>query len=373
MSMCSLLSLTRGHRGRSLVINARNKLLPLVVVKEPRQAVTAFSALVRASNTGPTTAHNPPRWTLFSSTPNNDGEYGSLLIDRVSSQKRFFRREKDGQSTATTTSISSSTHIHGAYSSSSSSSILEVEPMERRRMYQYLQLQSFSKEELENVYQTILSAAPDTADSTKRSNDKSDALHIAHIRQFLWNRMLDIEAEFEANKHQQYQAGTQGDSHAAEHYKNDRFQYAHEEALRFRKVFPVCNADDNQQGKPQIQIEQDLPGLTKKEFVQTIIDGATALDVGRMWPITLSILLVGTSVGIVTPAMPFVVEKIGLTPGQYGTVVSAFALAKILCNVPSAILVERHGRKVRKRTISLLYDGLILSYIVLLWFYIMYT
>ena len=43
--------------------------------------------------------------------------------------------------------------------------------------------------------------------------------------------------------------------------------------------------------------------------------------------------------------MPFVVENLGLTPGQYGMVVSAFAAAKMLGNVPSAVLVERHGRK----------------------------
>jgi len=36
---------------------------------------------------------------------------------------------------------------------------------------------------------------------------------------------------------------------------------------------------------------------------------------------------------------------LGLSTTQYGLVVSAFALAKLLGNVPSAILVERHGRK----------------------------
>jgi MFS family permease len=35
-----------------------------------------------------------------------------------------------------------------------------------------------------------------------------------------------------------------------------------------------------------------------------------------------------------------------LTAGEYGLVVSAFALAKMTGNIPSAVLVERHGRKV---------------------------
>ena len=45
--------------------------------------------------------------------------------------------------------------------------------------------------------------------------------------------------------------------------------------------------------------------------------------------------------------MPFVVQNLGLTAGEYGLVVSAFALAKMSGNIPSAVLVERHGRKVR--------------------------
>ena len=51
--------------------------------------------------------------------------------------------------------------------------------------------------------------------------------------------------------------------------------------------------------------------------------------------------------------MPFVVQNLGLTAGEYGLVVSAFALAKMSGNIPSAVLVERHGRKVRAPMIRL--------------------
>lgn len=43
--------------------------------------------------------------------------------------------------------------------------------------------------------------------------------------------------------------------------------------------------------------------------------------------------------------MPFLADKLDLTTTLYGIVVSSFALSKMLGNVPSAILVERHGRK----------------------------
>ena len=39
------------------------------------------------------------------------------------------------------------------------------------------------------------------------------------------------------------------------------------------------------------------------------------------------------------------VQNLGLTAGEYGLVVSAFALAKMLGNIPFAVLVERDGRK----------------------------
>jgi MFS family permease len=65
----------------------------------------------------------------------------------------------------------------------------------------------------------------------------------------------------------------------------------------------------------------------------------------RTWPITSSMMLIGASVGVVTPAMPFVVENMGLTTSEYGLVVLAFALARMAANVPSAIAIERHGRR----------------------------
>ncbi|GMI30740.1 hypothetical protein TrCOL_g766 [Triparma columacea] len=56
-------------------------------------------------------------------------------------------------------------------------------------------------------------------------------------------------------------------------------------------------------------------------------------------------LLVGSCVGMITPIMPYIVEDLSLSTAQFGYVISAFGFAKLLGNIPSAILVERHGRK----------------------------
>lgn len=96
---------------------------------------------------------------------------------------------------------------------------------------------------------------------------------------------------------------------------------------------------------PSAPYHQSPGSVTREHFVRGLLHHARRIDYQRTWPIAVSMLLVGASVGVITPAMPFVVEQLGLTPGQYGTVVSAFGLAKMSGNIPAAIAVERHGRK----------------------------
>jgi hypothetical protein len=85
--------------------------------------------------------------------------------------------------------------------------------------------------------------------------------------------------------------------------------------------------------------------LTKHQFTTRITELATAVDFKSTLPIISSMLLVGLSVGVVSPAMPFVVVEVGLSSSEFGLIVSAFGLAKMMGNIPSAIAVERHGRK----------------------------
>lgn len=48
---------------------------------------------------------------------------------------------------------------------------------------------------------------------------------------------------------------------------------------------------------------------------------------------------------MISPIMPYIVANLDLTTAEFGYVISAFGLAKLIGNIPSAILVERHGRK----------------------------
>ncbi|RYH13062.1 MFS transporter, partial [archaeon] len=44
--------------------------------------------------------------------------------------------------------------------------------------------------------------------------------------------------------------------------------------------------------------------------------------------------------------MPILVNTLDIPPMDFGLMVSAFALSKLLVNLPTAYLVERYGRKV---------------------------
>jgi len=65
----------------------------------------------------------------------------------------------------------------------------------------------------------------------------------------------------------------------------------------------------------------------------------------RVWALTGSFLLTGTSIGIIIPCMPILVQQLNISHSNFGLVISAFGLAKLLGNIPAAYYVDKYGRK----------------------------
>jgi MFS family permease len=82
-----------------------------------------------------------------------------------------------------------------------------------------------------------------------------------------------------------------------------------------------------------------------KDITGTVESMATSIDFKAIMPISFSMLLVGSCVGMITPVMPMIVNNLNLNVTEFGYVISAFGAAKLLGNIPSAVLVEKHGRK----------------------------
>ena len=85
--------------------------------------------------------------------------------------------------------------------------------------------------------------------------------------------------------------------------------------------------------------------ITRCQFRESLHTMSSKVHYPLLLPLSASMLLTGLSVGVTSPIMPFISDNLQLTTTQYGTVISSFAVSKMLLNVPSSILVDRYGRR----------------------------
>lgn len=85
--------------------------------------------------------------------------------------------------------------------------------------------------------------------------------------------------------------------------------------------------------------------ITRRQFRESLHTMSSKVHYPLLLPLSVSMLLTGLSVGVTSPIMPFISDNLQLTTTQYGTVISSFAVSKMLLNVPSSILVDRYGRR----------------------------
>lgn len=80
------------------------------------------------------------------------------------------------------------------------------------------------------------------------------------------------------------------------------------------------------------------------EYKKSILHYGERID-KRVYKIGLSFLLTGSSIGIIVPCLPLLVNMLHLTSLQYGGIVGSFAVAKLIGNIPSAYFTDELGRK----------------------------
>jgi len=199
------------------------------------------------------------------------------------------------------------------------------------RIYRYFQLESFSQEEMEEVFDRIHQY------SNKINDDDDNNPHIdqAAIQLFLRERIRELEQQVDDGGDGQVEQDA-----ALLLLEETRNEFAKCEARQLLQLLLQRDDLDHLEHSCSTTLT-----ISKSDFVHRLTAAASAIDYRRTAPVILSMLLVGSSVGVITPAMPFIVQSLHLTASQYGAAVSAFALSKMLGNIPAAIAVERHGRK----------------------------
>lgn len=216
--------------------------------------------------------------------------------------------------------------------------------MEARRAFKYLQLDHFDDKELEDRFHKIVSLSSSSAESegetepeviASRNDDILPMMIPSQLEKYLQKTIQQLESK---NGYP-----SQYDDETTIFF---RHEFAKREAQRLWRFLVRNNAgalvgpsgSTDPQQKPPLGIAQDA-------FVSHLRTKAQAVDIHRLWPLTTSMIMVGATVGVTTPAMPFIVQQLGITTGEYGLVVSAFGLSKMIGNIPFAVLVERYGRK----------------------------
>jgi MFS family permease len=223
--------------------------------------------------------------------------------------------------------------------------------MDKRVLFQYLQLKQFTKVELNQVFDELLANAVKSSDSVdnhdKEHNSQQKQQQQQHhhhhpidlqsvgcinhdiMSTFLLNRIRQINYQQQQRLALEYDLDHQDSQNLNVKMKS----FANQESKRIMRL--LSNSNDM---NPNVK-------MTRDEFCNKIEALATELDTSRTIPISASMLLVGSSVGVIIPVMPYVVQNLGISAGEYGIIVASFALAKLFANVPAAVFVEKHGRK----------------------------
>ena len=103
-------------------------------------------------------------------------------------------------------------------------------------------------------------------------------------------------------------------------------------------------ADGRKDSTPFAQVSSLNPTLSFEEYKTKLRSSAEKLD-KKIPAVVASAVLTGTSIGVVIPCMPILVQTIGIPPSEFGLVIAAFGVSKMFGNIPSAYFVETYGRK----------------------------
>lgn len=232
----------------------------------------------------------------------------------------------------------------------------DIEPMDKRLLFQYLQLKTFTEDEIGQAIDRIhelpsnsQNAGDDSilrgegflaSDTSTLPSLKDEYISEEHVTAFILERIIEISKEQEKDDYPDAEDNANAELvfHEANQEREQMMAFAKLESQKIIRL--LCNDSNTCIGS-----KSEGFVVRKSNFRKRIHGLATEIDTSRTIPISSSMLLVGSSVGIVIPAMPYIVSNLGLTTGQYGIVVSSFAFAKLFANIPAAVLVERHGRK----------------------------
>ena len=118
-----------------------------------------------------------------------------------------------------------------------------------------------------------------------------------------------------------------------------------------KSVSPTTSNNTNNTVDKSLKIDGTQPShshssdLIDFEYYSTTLRSVGNKLDDRIWAVTVSFALTGASIGMIIPCMPFLVKELQLSSSEFGLVITSFAIAKLLTNIPAAHYVDLIGRK----------------------------
>jgi hypothetical protein len=171
--------------------------------------------------------------------------------------------------------------------------------MEAQAVYRYLHVEQFSTQELEQRYDTILATAvtaPEDDDglsdvvvsSTIKVHLDNGGLTKDMLQTYLERTIFAMEEETALKMH-----------FSNESPKGSLLLWKQKFiSMQSQQLWNFLNQNNNNNNN-----NNKDSTISKQQFITRIQESAKAVDFHRLWPLTLSMLMVGSTVGVTTPAM----------------------------------------------------------------------
>ena len=182
-----------------------------------------------------------------------------------------------------------------------SSSNHDEPSMDLFTMYSILNLQTFSSKEIHDVTQIILSHKVMNA----QSSHESQIIDHGTVHQYLLSRFQQwdetISEYVTSNFHSK---NSSSNSNLNSSKKTVMDQYVHEQASKFLNTFRPVAIDSTMESSEDLKI----PSSSFESHLLHLASTISQKERDLLLPLSLSMVLVGSSVGIINPVMPFVVS-----------------------------------------------------------------
>lgn len=205
-----------------------------------------------------------------------------------------------------------------------------AQKVDRRAIFEFLNINTFDDKEIERSYKKFVlnkPFVPDTNTSVIASTADSNSSLRNNVRHFLKN----------AEK-----TTSQG---LTEESVMDVFEIATKNPPSYIPTLSPSPTISPSVPASSISPQVTPPSVLSLEVYRSSLHALGQKLDERVWALTGSFLLTGMSIGIIIPCMPLLVQQLNISHGNFGLVISAFGLAKLMGNIPAAYYVDKYGRK----------------------------